>query len=77
MLVGAPEWRHLVCPPQCCVERPDDEMGRRAAQMLLAKAADPEHCEPRAVLPVSLREGRSVRPNRAAAKGSAVSGTEG
>lgn len=61
ILVGTPEWTDLVSPALCCIERPEAEMGRRAATLLLSKVADPSYSEPRLVLPVSLRGGQSVK----------------
>lgn len=61
ILVGTPEWCDLVSPALCCIERPEAEMGRRAASLLLSKVADPAYSEPRLVLPVSLRGGQSVK----------------
>jgi LacI family transcriptional regulator len=61
ILVGTPEWSDLVSPALCCIERPEAEMGRRAAALLLSKVADPAYSEPRLVLPVSLRGGHSVK----------------
>jgi LacI family transcriptional regulator len=60
ILVGTPEWCDLVSPALCCIERPEAEMGRHCARLLLAKVADPAYSEPRLVLPVSLRGGQSV-----------------
>lgn len=61
ILAGTPEWCDLLSPALCCIERPEAEMGRRAATLLLAKVADPTHSEPRLVLPVTLRAGQSVK----------------
>ena len=61
ILAGTPEWCDLLSPSLCCIERPEAEMGRRAAALLLAKVADPAHSEPRLVLPVALRGGQSVK----------------
>jgi LacI family transcriptional regulator len=61
VLVGTPDWCDLVSPSLTCIERPEAEMGRRAATLLLSKVATPEYAEPRLVLPVTLRDGHSIR----------------
>jgi LacI family transcriptional regulator len=61
VLIGTPEWCDLVSPPLTCIERPEAEMGQRAAAILLARVAAPQHAEPRLVLPVRLRDGQSVK----------------
>jgi len=61
VLIGTPEWCDLVSPPLTCIERPEAEMGRRAAELLLARVAAPAQTGPRIVLPVRLRDGQSVK----------------
>ncbi|HEY1608252.1 MAG TPA: LacI family DNA-binding transcriptional regulator [Paraburkholderia sp.] len=61
VLVGTPDWCDLVTPALTCIERPEAEMGRRAATLLLSKVAAPERDGPQLVLPVTLRDGQSVK----------------
>jgi DNA-binding LacI/PurR family transcriptional regulator len=60
VLIGTPEWRDLLRPSLACVQRPEEEMGRAAASLLLAKVHDPEHSEARKVFPASFVDGGSI-----------------
>ena len=60
VLIGTPEWRDLVRPPLACVERPEREMGREAAWLLLRKIEHPGQDGPGLVLPTRLHRGGSI-----------------
>ena len=62
VLIGTPEWRDLVRPSLACVERPEREMGRRAAALLLGKIAAPGTDNRAEILDNSFIAGGSVRP---------------
>ncbi|WP_158240518.1 LacI family DNA-binding transcriptional regulator [Telmatospirillum siberiense] len=61
VLIGTPEWHDLLRPSLACIQRPEEEMGRAAATLLLKKLHDPRHREPRSILPVTFLEGGSIR----------------
>ncbi|MTJ83657.1 MAG: LacI family transcriptional regulator [Telmatospirillum sp.] len=61
VMIGTPEWYDLIEPPLCCIERPESEMGRQAALLLLEKVRDPQHRGPQTILPVTFIPGSSVR----------------
>lgn len=61
VLIGTPEWHDLLRPSLACIQRPEAEMGRMAAVLLLQKIGDPERREPRHILPVTFLEGGSIR----------------
>jgi LacI family transcriptional regulator len=61
VLIGTPDWRELVRPSLACVERPEAEMGREAARMLLRKLSQPEDIHPARILPNAFLEGGSIR----------------
>jgi len=61
VLIGTPEWHDLLRPSLACIQRPEDEMGRIAATLLLNKLRDPRHRAPKCVLPVTFLEGGSIQ----------------
>ncbi|MET3600841.1 LacI family DNA-binding transcriptional regulator [Martelella mangrovi] len=61
VLIGTPEWRDLVHPSLTCIKRPEKEMGRAAASVLLKKVKKPLYREKRHVFPVEFMTGLSVR----------------
>jgi LacI family transcriptional regulator len=69
VLVGTPEWSDLIHPSLTCIARPEAEMGRVAARMLLDKVSDPTHRAARMVLPVACQGGASVVPVRSLSQG--------
>jgi LacI family transcriptional regulator len=64
VLIGTPEWRDLVRPSLACVERPEGEMGRRAAELLLKKVEAPDHVAPALLLANTFLPGGSIAPPR-------------
>lgn len=60
VLIGTPEWHDLLNPSLACIQRPEEEMGRVAATLLLKKLRDPQHREPRSILPVAFLDGGSI-----------------
>jgi DNA-binding LacI/PurR family transcriptional regulator len=62
VLIGTPDWRDLVRPSLACVERPEPDMGREAARMLLRKLGQPEARHPAQILPNTFLHGGSIRP---------------
>jgi LacI family transcriptional regulator len=56
VLIGTPEWRDLLRPSLACIQRPEEEMGRAAASLLLEKVRDPSHTESKMVLPTTFLE---------------------
>lgn len=61
VLIGTPEWHDLLQPSLACIQRPEAEMGRTAAQILLEKVRNPGHREPKKVLPATFVEGASIK----------------
>ncbi len=61
VLIGTPEWHDLLSPSLACIQRPEEEMGRVAATLLLRKLRDPHHREPKSVLPVAFLDGGSIQ----------------
>lgn len=61
VLIGTPEWHDMLRPGLSCIQRPEQEMGRVAAMLLLKKLHDPRHREPPAILPVTFLDGGSIR----------------
>ncbi|TBW38250.1 LacI family transcriptional regulator [Siculibacillus lacustris] len=64
VLIGTPEWRDLVRPSLACIERPEGEMGRRAAELLLKKVETPAHVAPALLLANTFLPGGSIAPPR-------------
>ncbi len=60
VLIGTPEWHDLLHPTLTCVERPEAEMGRQAALLLLQKVEAPEYRQPKIMLPTRVLHGASV-----------------
>jgi DNA-binding LacI/PurR family transcriptional regulator len=61
VLIGTPDWHDLLCPSLACIERPEAAMGRLAAALLLEKLRNPQHREPRSILPVAFLDGGSIQ----------------
>jgi DNA-binding LacI/PurR family transcriptional regulator len=61
VLIGTPEWWDLLRPKLACVQRPEQDMGRSAATLLLKKVSDPRHSEPSVVFPTTFIEGESIK----------------
>jgi LacI family transcriptional regulator len=59
--IGTPEWNGMLRPPLTCVRRPEREMGRATASLLLGKMQDPNSAVVQQVFPCALLEGNSVR----------------
>lgn len=64
VMIGTPEWRDLVRPSLACVERPEGEMGRRAAELLLKKVEVRDHVAPAELLANTFLPGGSIAPPR-------------
>lgn len=62
VLIGTPEWHDLVRPSLTCIARPEQEMGRLAASLLLAKVAAPGAISPAALLVSHLLPAGSIGP---------------
>jgi LacI family transcriptional regulator len=60
VLIGTPEWHDLLRPSLACVQRPEEEMGRAAASLLLEKVYDPHHSEAGIMFPTTFVEGGSI-----------------
>lgn len=60
VVIGTPEWTDTLFPSVTCIKRPEQEMGRAAAALLLKKMRNPNQEEAQQVFPCELVEGGSV-----------------
>lgn len=64
VMIGTPEWNGILSPTLTCVERPEEEMGRVAATLLLDNIRNPGQDPVRRILRSTILEGESVREIR-------------
>lgn len=61
VLIGTPEWSGMLRPGLTCINRPEQEIGRTAATLLLEKMRNPNHTPIQQLFPSTVLEGGSVR----------------
>jgi DNA-binding LacI/PurR family transcriptional regulator len=60
VMIGTPEWSDLLQPSLACIQRPEKDMGRAAAEALLHKIREPGHSAPKTILPATFIAGGSI-----------------
>lgn len=66
VLIGTPEWAEMLRPNLSHIKRPEHEMGKAVATLLLKKMRDPNQAEAQQLFPCELVEGGSVQSVSAA-----------
>ena len=61
VMIGTPEWAEVLRPRPTCIERPGDQMGAAAANLLLSSIKNPEIPLMTQLYPCTIVEGDSVR----------------
>ncbi|MFA9440221.1 LacI family DNA-binding transcriptional regulator [Uliginosibacterium sp. sgz301328] len=61
VVVGTPEWAEVIVPHVTCIQRPEQQMARAAASLLLHAIQDPDRPTEQHVFPSTLVESQSVR----------------
>jgi len=60
VLIGTPEWTEILHPVLTCIKRPEKEMGKAAATLLLSNMKNPSEVETQQLFPCELIEGGSI-----------------
>ena len=61
VVIGTPEWAGMLRPSLTCIQRPEREMGRAAAELLLENIRDPGRTAVQQLMDCTVLEGGSVR----------------